>query len=107
MLSFIDSERQWKKAAIGIEIKEFPRFLIPCNETLYRRYGYYEIVDVEQIPKSEESHHIKYLNENGFRSYVGVPIHSRDNFLLGTLYFLYTRPTQLKAQNRNPETDLT
>src|SRR4051812_26625959 len=48
LLSFIDSERQWFKSAVGFDIKELPKYLTPCNQTLNMQGGFFEIIDTEK-----------------------------------------------------------
>lgn len=93
LLSFIDEKRQWFKSTHGIELKEIPRHLSACNQTI-KQEGIYEIKDSEHgaCPYKE------YMMSLGLRYYAGVPIISRNGHNVGTLCVIDRIPRQLTAE---------
>ena len=94
LLSFIDSDRQWFKSSIGISLKELPKYLTPCNETMNREGGFYEINDA--LDSALSCPYQEYLVETGFRSYIGVPVKSRSGNELGVLCVIDYFPRRME-----------
>ena len=79
LISFIDQNRQWYKASIGINLHEVPKYLTACNETITRRDSY--VFNAS----TTESTYSSYMKEHGFDFYAGVPIVSSNGQNIGTL----------------------
>lgn len=90
MVSLLDSNRQWFKARIGIDVTETSREVSFCNHAIAR-------------PREPFLVHDTWLDERfasnplvtgvpSIRSYAGIPIRSREGLPLGTLCVLDTVP---------------
>ncbi len=84
LISFLDSETQWVKSSIGIELDSFSRDISACNVTIEQE-GLLEIHDLKEekfLPYNE------FLKNAGFRFYAGLPIKSPEGFNIGTICVL-------------------
>lgn len=86
-ISFLDSERQWFKSKVGIEIKETSRADSYCKLT---------ILNPEEPLIIEDTMKDKRLKGNPFvsdyRAYLGIPLVNKDNLALGSLCLMDTKP---------------
>lgn len=97
LISFIDTDRQWFKSAVGMEITELPRHLSACNQTLVQD-------DVYEIPDAYQNHcpYGEFMKGEGLRFYTGVPIRTREGHNIGALCVIDYKPrTLLKVQLKN------
>lgn len=93
LISFIDFERQWFKASVGIDLHEIPRYLSACNQTL-KGNDVYMIPDVLQ----DKSEYREFMAKEGFQFYAGVPITSNEGHNLGTLCVIDYEPRLLSEE---------
>lgn len=93
LLSFIDENRQWFKATYGLSLKEIPRYLSACNETI-KGNGIYVIHDGDH----EENPYREYMRKLGHKFYAGVPLISKTGNRLGTLCVIDKRVRNLTAE---------
>ncbi|RIJ13848.1 sensor domain-containing diguanylate cyclase [Henriciella mobilis] len=96
LISFIDAHRQWHKANVGMDDQQ-----IPLQETLCRhvvKYGGPLIVqDARQDPRFAKSRLV--TAEHGLRFYAGIPLKTRDGFVVGTLCAIDREPRQFPARD--------
>lgn len=90
LISFIDSNRQWFKSSIGIELHEIPRYLSACNQTIKQDESYI-IPDVLK----DQSQYREFMAKEGFQFYAGVPISSLEGHNIGTLCVIDYEPRSL------------
>lgn len=94
LVSFIDSERQWFKAAVGIDIKEIPRKTSMCIKTLEQD----NVIVISDMTKNPDYSDNYYVVEKKFVFYAGVPLISCSGHSIGTLCVLDWKPHTLTSE---------
>lgn len=90
LVTLVDTDRQWFKAKLGLEVAETPREISFCGHAILEDKVLY-------IPNAKED--IRFCMNPlvtdlpHIRSYIGVPLHSPDGFRLGSLCAIDTKPT--------------
>lgn len=94
MVSLIDQDRQWFKAAQGHLYTQSPRGVSFCNETIQRD-------DPLIVPDASADERFFELPsvQQGIRFYAGIPIRSPDGLAVGTLCVLDARPRHLEDED--------
>lgn len=88
-LTFVDGERQWFKARIGLDAPETPLDDSVCAIAI--RQGYlFQIEDLAEDPRTARMTPV--LCEPHIRFYAGYPLVTADHVPLGTLCVIDTRP---------------
>ncbi len=82
LISFVDKERVWFKASVGVTIKEGPRSLSFCNHTIEHAH---ELIvnDLTQDERFKNSPLV--MGPPFIKFYGGVPLVSSSGFRLGTV----------------------
>ncbi|MEK6478968.1 SpoIIE family protein phosphatase [Catalinimonas sp. 4WD22] len=97
LVSFVDHERQWFKAKVGMECREMPREIAFCAHTIHDE----EIMEIPNTLEDERFHDNPLVSaQNGFRFYAGITLRTPDGYNLGTLCVLDQRPRALTEQQR-------
>jgi CheY-like chemotaxis protein len=94
VIAFIDEQRVWFKAKIGIEVDEIPRDDSFCAHAILQS-------DVLIIPDpiSDERFMSSFLVEEiGIRFYAGIPLITVDNYPIGTLAVMDRVPHLMTAE---------
>jgi signal transduction histidine kinase len=94
LVSFVDSERQWFKAAVGIDIKEIPRKTSMCIKTLEQD----NVIVISDMTKNPDYSDNYYVVEKKFVFYAGVPLISCSGHRIGTLCVLDWKPHTLTSE---------
>jgi len=97
LISLVDEERQWIKAAWGLEKAESARMRPFCAHTILRS----DLLVVEDAlgdPRFAENELVR--GEAQVRFYAGVPIHGEGGVPLGTLSVLDRKPRRLGDRQR-------
>jgi signal transduction histidine kinase len=89
-ITFVDRDRSWYKAEIGMPYSGTPRSDNMCDSVL-RQDGALIINDVNAAPRET----VMPLVNAGFRFYVGVPLTTADGIKLGTVCAVDVRPREL------------
>lgn len=98
LISFVDAERQWFKAKIGLEIDETPRAIAFCNFAIKSR-EICEVQDATCDPLFAANPLV--TGAPGIRFYAGAPLITPDGHALGTLCILDIAPRPaLTAEER-------
>jgi GAF domain-containing protein len=93
LISLVDSERQWFKAAVGMGATcQTERGVSFCSHAILRA-EILEIPDALQDPRFADNPLV--LGAPHIRYYAGAPLITRAGYALGTLCILDTRPRQL------------
>lgn len=98
-ISFVDRDRQWFKAVVGLEDRETSRSIAFCGHTILGQ----EILTVEDARQDERFHDNPLVTgDPGIRFYAGMPLVTSEGHRLGALCAIDARPrhlsdTQLKA----------
>lgn len=83
LLSFVDSDRQWFKSKVGLEVCETPRRVSFCAHAILCPSSILEVADTSLDPRFADNPLV--LEAPRLRFYAGVPLVSTDGSALGTL----------------------
>src|ERR1700722_12799481 len=97
LVSLVDSERQWFKAALGIEAKQTPRDIAFCAHAIQHR-GVFMVEDATKDARFANNPLV--TGDTGLRFYPGQPLETPEGFPLGTLCVLDTEPRSLTADQQ-------
>jgi PAS domain S-box-containing protein len=97
LISLIDENRQWFKAATGTDLKETARGDSICAHTILEK-GLFEVRDTTQHPIFRANPYV--AGEPGLRFYAGVPLETPQGLPIGTLCVLDTVPRELTPGQR-------
>ncbi|RYY84931.1 MAG: GAF domain-containing protein [Chitinophagaceae bacterium] len=98
LLTLLDSDRQWFKAAKGISIQETERSLAFCDKALLQD-DMLVVPDATLDPRFSSNPYV--LGDPHVRFYAGALIHSPDGHKLGTLCIIDSRPRELNWKEAN------
>lgn len=92
LISFVDRDREWFKAKVGISESSFPRILAFCAQTIASR-------DVFVVPDAAAdgrfSSNPLVTGERGLRFYAGAPLLTPDGYAVGALCVIDLIPREL------------
>lgn len=82
MLSFIDADRQWHKARVGVDAVEIPRALSLCTHAILS-----DAVTVLPDAKADArfTDHAMVAGERGIRFYAAAPLRTAEGAAIGTV----------------------
>jgi diguanylate cyclase (GGDEF)-like protein/PAS domain S-box-containing protein len=90
LVSMLDTNRQWFKARIGVEVTETSRDVSFCNHAIAHPRQPFVVRDALLDERFVDNPMV--IDGPNVRSYAGVPIRSREGLPLGTLCVLDTVP---------------
>ena len=94
LLTLVDENRLWFKAAIGLELREVPRQGSFCDCVMQQK----DLVMVEETTSDERTaQNPLVVGETGARFVAGVPVESPGGFVLGTLCVIDRVPRTLSG----------
>jgi signal transduction histidine kinase len=97
-ISFVDSERQWFKAVVGLKDRETSRDVAFCGHTILGE----ELFTVEDATEDERFHDNPLVTEDPrIRFYAGMPLVTPDGHKLGALCAIDSKPRRLNETQRN------
>ncbi len=101
LVTLLDSERQWFKSKVGIEIDQTPAALSFCRHAIAEgdSESVFEIPDLAVDPRSRDNPFV--TGGPMARFYAGVPLVMDDGNAMGTLCVLDMRPRQLTTQQQD------
>ena len=94
-IAFIDEDRLWFKAQVGMDISEVERSQSICAHTLLAR-NVMLVPDARQDERFQR--HISVIGEPYLRFYAGIPLRASNNQPLGTLCVMDLKPRQLSPE---------
>jgi GGDEF domain-containing protein len=102
LVTFVDRDLQWVRAAAGAGTKAFvdgrsPRHLTLCDRTIKGR-GVLVVPDTERDPVYRASRHVAW--QVGMRFYAGAPLITTEGYAIGTLCVMDVRPRGLSERQR-------
>ncbi|MGF6275878.1 excisionase family DNA binding protein [Massilia sp. UYP11] len=102
-ISFFTPRTQWVKAAVGLEIREFPREWSFCNYTIAQN----ELLTIADAKLDERFNGNPFVNQDPcIRFYAGVPLRDERGLAVGTLCVFDREPRKLRLVELQAFTDL-
>ncbi|CCG40229.1 PAS domain S-box protein [Magnetospirillum molischianum] len=95
LISLVDTDRQWFKAAQGLKVRETPRCIAFCDHAI-RGQEIFVVPDAKADPRFADNPLV--TGEPFLRFYAGVPLVTADGHALGTLCALDQAPQHLDAR---------
>ncbi|GAA0562667.1 GAF domain-containing sensor histidine kinase [Paractinoplanes ferrugineus] len=96
LVSLVDSDRQWFKAKVGLDLNHVPREFSFCSHTIIG----HELLEVPDASADKRFSDNPYVL-NGLRFYAGVPVVLDGTYAVGTVCVVDREPRKLnKAQRR-------
>jgi diguanylate cyclase (GGDEF)-like protein len=83
IINFVDADRQWGKALIGVESSEAPRHVSFCAETITQDAGVLVVPDTLNDPRWAQNPQV--AGPPGLRFYAGVAIVTDEGHALGSV----------------------
>nr|WP_236748861.1 EAL domain-containing protein [Acidovorax carolinensis] len=96
VVNFLDSKRQWFKAAVGVPFRQTDRAIAFCNHALSGSRDPIVVADASQHPLFSNNPLV--LGEPHIRLYACVPLVTPEGAALGTLAVLDTVPRPLTGE---------
>ncbi len=101
LVSLLDQERQWFKAAVGTTLKETARNISFCTHTI-QKPELFIVEDATLDPRFSDSPLV--TGEMGVRFYAGIPLQAPNGYAIGTLCVMDTVPRVLsESQKESPD----
>ncbi|MBK0381204.1 PAS domain S-box protein [Mucilaginibacter segetis] len=97
LITLIDSEKQWIKSKVGVDIEETSRTNAFCNYTIESD----EIFEVADALKDEKVKDNPFVDSAGIRFYAGAPLIDPDGYRLGSLCVIDHIPRKLSPEQRD------
>jgi EAL domain-containing protein (putative c-di-GMP-specific phosphodiesterase class I)/GAF domain-containing protein len=100
-ISLTDSDRQWFKSRVGVDLQEIPRDQAPCAYAI-------KSDEVFVVPDmlEDERFSTSPLAQAGIRFYAGAPLITRSGYGLGTLCIVDTKPRAMPEEDERVLRDL-
>ncbi len=100
-ISLTDSDRQWFKSRVGVDLAEIPRDQAPCHYAIQGQ-DVFVVPDLREDPRFATSA----LAAAGIRFYAGAPLFTRAGYGLGTLCVVDVQPRVLGSNEAQVLKDL-
>lgn len=97
LISLIDSQRQWFKARVGLDVPELPRNISFCGHAI-NDDDIFIVPDATQDERFSDNPLV--TGELNLRFYAGVPVKSSDGHRLGTLCVIDRVPRDLSSKQQ-------
>ena len=102
-ITLIDSDRQWFKSQVGINISETPRDVAFCAYTVLEASP---LVVKDALQDERFATNPFVTRPDGIRFYAGIPLKNSQGLVLGSLCAMDSKPRQLSAQEQAALQDL-
>jgi len=103
LVTLVDSERQWFKSSVGIEIKETSRDISFCGHAILGD----DILVINDATKDDRFVDNPFVKgDPNIRFYAGRPICTPDGFKIGTLCLIDSQPRDFEGKDMDDLNDL-
>ncbi|AWW00426.1 GAF domain-containing sensor histidine kinase [Arcticibacterium luteifluviistationis] len=99
LISFIEEDRQWFKAAVGTDLSETPRDIAFCSHAILEQDNFMVVNDATQDFRFKDNPLV--TGETNIQFYAGVPLKINDQFPVGTVCVLDTEPHELSNEQED------
>ncbi len=97
LLGFIDHDRQWFKAAVGLTVTHMPRHQTCCAYTLLSD----QLLVIPDLSRDDRCAALPWVQgEEHLRFYAGAPLITEEGLVLGTLCVYDRQPRDLSPEHR-------
>ena len=98
LISLLDEQRQWFKAAIGLQVTETSREVAFCDHAI-RQPGLFLVEDATQDPRFAQNPMV--TGNAGWQFYAGIPLSDPGGQAVGTLCVMDRIPRKLTEEQRS------
>ncbi|ATH76216.1 sensor domain-containing diguanylate cyclase [Vreelandella venusta] len=102
-VTLVDTDRQWFKSQVGLELSETPRDVAFCAYTVLAEAPLV-VNDALQDPRFASNPYV--IKPDGIRFYAGIPLKTTQGLVLGSLCAMDSRPRELSPQEFTALQDL-
>lgn len=103
LVTLVDSNRQWFKSCIGLQVQETPRDISFCGHAILGNDAFV-INDASKDPRFSDNPLVTGVPH--IRFYAGQPIRTTHGFKIGTLCLIDSQPREFTARDVEDLTDL-
>jgi len=98
LVTFVDADRQWFKASVGVDVQQTPRDVSFCAHAIGQD-GVFVVEDAARDPRFAANALV--TGKPGIRFYAGAPILTDDGHAIGSLCVIDREPRTLDAEGRS------
>ncbi len=98
LFSLVDTDRQWFKSRVGLEVTETPRRISFCGYTVHIEKTL-QVEDALTDPRFADNPLVN--QDPKIRAYMGAPVRSPGGYVLGTLCVIDRRPRTFSVAQRD------
>ncbi|MGY6561657.1 MAG: GAF domain-containing sensor histidine kinase [Luteibaculaceae bacterium] len=91
LISLIDTDRQWFKAKVGIDLAETARDISVCTHAIKQD----DVFVIEDLSANELFKDNPLVTEEGYKFYAGKPLKTPEGYNIGTLCVLDNKPREI------------